>query len=650
MKPKLLTIVLMLFHSVVFAQITTPVVRANFGVDAELRANVLYSSTTSSDDWFLQGTLPGSGTFIIDTTGAAAIMARYATDINFRKLPFTKRMRFPEYTVVSGRLLVDALFTRDFHGMDSTMFANGASKNGMSPVDWTTPVAQSVPDKNEILDMMMHVRRAGVNPTDSLWLFGGVSIENVTGDRYFDFEMYQTDITYDRPNLRFTGYGPDAGHTSWKFNAAGQVTQPGDIIFTAEFGTSGLQLLEARIWIDRASLSITPAGFSWGGLFDGAANGVQFGYANILPKTAGDFYTGLSSALNTWPGPFGLVLGANGMPATYIAKQYMEFSVNLTKLGLDPVTLMGGSICGKPFRKVMTKTRTSNSFTSSLKDFVGPFDMFKPDSVSAATDFNFYCGVYGVSELVVTNPNPNSIYNWTTTNGNIVSQSSGVAYANAPGTYIVSQRLMSVCPIYTQDTIQINFDPNCSILDDNIINFRGKRDGAYAMLKWDLVKKEGVKGFIIERSTDGQHFAPTGSIIEADPLAGLQYVHKDDVSNIGGNFVYYRLRVTAINGQSEFSGIIRVALASTTLATGLHISPNPVKDQLNLVLDAEAHSKAQWSIFDAAGKLIVSNAFTLNKGTNQVKISDVKNLKNGYYMLRISVGEKTFSEKFLILK
>src|SRR5690349_11319770 len=113
MKPKLLIIVLMLCHSVVFAQITTPVVRANFGVDGELRANVLYSSTTSSDDWFLQGTLPGSGTFIIDTTGAAAIMARYATDINFRKLPFTKRMRFPEYTVLNGRLLVDALFTRD---------------------------------------------------------------------------------------------------------------------------------------------------------------------------------------------------------------------------------------------------------------------------------------------------------------------------------------------------------------------------------------------------------------------------------------------------------------------------------------------------------------------------------------------------------
>jgi hypothetical protein len=199
--------------------------------------------------------------------------------------------------------VIDAVFIRDYHGDDSTMFASGSNKNGMSPADWSCPVAQSIPDKNEILDMMVHVRRAGINPTDSLWMFGGISIENTTGNRYFDFEMYQTDIYYDRPSQRFYGYGPDAGHTSWQFDNAGNITRPGDIIFAAEYASNTLSLLEARIWVNSNALLTTPTGFNWTGSFDGATNGSQYGYAGITPNTSGAFYTGLSSVANTWAGP-----------------------------------------------------------------------------------------------------------------------------------------------------------------------------------------------------------------------------------------------------------------------------------------------------------------------------------------------------------
>jgi hypothetical protein len=72
-------------------------------------------------------------------------------------------------------------FHRDFHGDDSTVFALGSNKNGMSPPAWSCPTAQGIPDKNEVLDAFTHVRRAGPNVTDSLWMFAGVSIENVSG-------------------------------------------------------------------------------------------------------------------------------------------------------------------------------------------------------------------------------------------------------------------------------------------------------------------------------------------------------------------------------------------------------------------------------------------------------------------------------------
>jgi hypothetical protein len=81
----------------------------------------------------------------------------------------------------------------------------------MTPANWTCPVAQGIPDKNDILDAFAHVRRAGPNVTDSMWMFSGISIENTSGSRYFDFELYQTDIYYDRDNKNFQELWPGCG-------------------------------------------------------------------------------------------------------------------------------------------------------------------------------------------------------------------------------------------------------------------------------------------------------------------------------------------------------------------------------------------------------------------------------------------------------
>src|SRR5687767_4921753 len=112
------------------AQITTPVVRAGFGVDADLRARFLNGVLQSgNDDWFLMPGTPGIGDFVIDTAGAASIVARYQTDLNFRKIPFFCTMRVPSFSLMNNRRVIDAVFICDYHGDDSTVFASGSNKN-----------------------------------------------------------------------------------------------------------------------------------------------------------------------------------------------------------------------------------------------------------------------------------------------------------------------------------------------------------------------------------------------------------------------------------------------------------------------------------------------------------------------------------------
>ncbi|HKP32098.1 MAG TPA: hypothetical protein VJT83_05205, partial [Chitinophagaceae bacterium] len=478
MKRILPAILLILIPVFLVGQITSPIIKANFGVDGDLRANFFNNGiVTGNDDWFRNnGTV---GRAIIDTVGYNYILARYAADPNSRKIPFFRGMSVPQFSLVNNRLVIDGIFIRDHHGDDSTVFASGSNKNGMNPNTWTCPVSQGIPDKNDILDIFMHVRRAGPSSTDSLWLFGGVSIENTTGSRYFDYEMYQTDIWYDRGTRRFYGYGPDAGHTSWQFDAAGNVLKAGDIIFTTEFGTAGIQLVEARIWMSKAVWqSITPATFNWGGQFDGDGNGATFGYASIAPKAAGAFYTGLQSANNTWAGPFQVVRQDNSLAVNYDAKQFMEFSVNLSKLGLDPY-ITSDDVCGMPFRRILIKTRASTSFTAELKDFVGPFDFFRAPRVAASADIPLYCGVAGVSNITVNNPLLTSLYTWSTPNGHIVSDSVGPSITvDAPGMYIVSQELMDSCgTTYAKDTVNVVLDSTCALLRNALKDFRASLAG-----------------------------------------------------------------------------------------------------------------------------------------------------------------------------
>jgi hypothetical protein len=646
--------ILLLSSGYLKSQSITSSIKAGFGVDGELRANYYNNFVQSgNDDWFNMNA--GSGISVIDTTGAAAIVARYAVDPAFRQLPFYRTMKYPAYTrTINNKLLLDAIFIRDYHGTDSTIFASGASKNGESPADWSCPAAQSVPDKNEILDMMVHVRRDGpLNiPADSLWMFGGLSIENTTGDRYFDFEMYQTDIYYDRATQRFYGYGPDAGHTSWKFDGSGNITQPGDIIFAADFGSSTLTSLEARIWVDQASLLTTPVDFNWSGTFDGASSGSQYGYAGILPKTAGNFYSGVESPANTWAGPFSLVRGDNSVVTTYTAGQSMEIGVNLTKIGLDPVTLLGSNSCGMPFRRILVKSRASTSFTSALKDFVGPFDFFLPARANIQSDQSVLCGLIGSSTISVTNPVSTSTYTWSTTNGHILSTtpSGDSIIVDSAGTYVVTQQLQAGCSVYASDTVVIFYNSSCFVLENKLLGFNGNISNKQVQLNWSVSQNPQISYFDIERSTDGVHFV-TVSKVFANP--GDMAIHEYSATDVPDekltDHIYYRLKIISKEGNVSYSKTISLFLREAG-KTVISIAPNPVKETLQLNISSLTEDKMQVFIYDGAGRLMRTLRTNVPNGNTTISLTDFQAWPRGIYSLKVLLGENLFVEKIVLVK
>ncbi|MBZ5856523.1 T9SS type A sorting domain-containing protein [Flavihumibacter profundi] len=653
MKKLIIIIILSLFGLPnAISQITSPTNKANFGVDGEVRASflgLLPQPAATSHDWFAN-TISGPPRFMIDTTGAAAITARYVTDLNFRKLPFFRVLKYDPFTILDGRMLIDAVYIRDYHGIDSTTFAM-SNKNGDSPQSWSGAASQNVPDKNDLLDMFVHVRRAGSLPRlqDSLWFIGGISLDATAGNRYFDFELYQTDIFYNRSTLSFTGYGPDAGHTSWQFDpVTGAVTKPGDVIFSANFGGSGLQDLVARIWVNKSALLINSPNFDWAGTFDGATSSSTFGYASIVPKTNQFFYTGLQNSTATWSGPFQLVRADNSVQTTYDPNQFLEFSVNMGTLGLDPISLLGGDPCGLPFRRILVKSRSSSAFTAELKDFVGPFDFFEFKAADAAADIPMICGDNMISTISVTNPLPTSTYSWVTPDGKILGDTFGYQITvDTPGTYIVRQQLLSGCNQYAADTVVVKLDPTCALLPQNRIDLKGNIQGQVAKLDFEVSSNENVKYYTVERSLDGKTYKISKTLNANNNSGFSSYLIDDDISQLEGNQLYYRVKIVRIDGSTRYSSPLLLNRSSSQL-TGFIISPNPVSSKMQIIIQAEKNQVGVVKIFNALGSLLEMRRVSLITGNNIISFQDFGNWSSGIYPVQVQVGEKLFTQKMVL--
>jgi hypothetical protein len=326
----------------------------------------------------------------------------------------------------------------------------------------------------------------------------------------------------------------------------------------------------------------------------------------------------------------------------------MEFSVNLTFLGLDPLTLLSGGACGLPFRRILVKTRTSTSFSSELKDFIGPFDFFKAPPVKAVAEVPLFCGVMSVSDIKVLQPLDASVYTWHTPDGNIEGSNTGPQItANAPGTYIVTQQLLDGCGAFATDTVRIVFDANCTTLANNVLDLRGVLSNQEVKLEWIIGKMNASDRFDIQRSTDGRSFQTIAQYSYMEPSETGRWLKvADPVANIASPYLYYRVQQTTISGVVVNSRIIR--MANTMTANELQIFPNPVVDRFQIAIPFESKTDISIRIHDLTGNLLYSDKVEVHKGNTVYTSKKLVNWKSGMYMVQLEYEGKTYWRKMLV--
>ena len=145
--------------------------------------------------------------------------------------------------------------------------------------------------------------------------------------------------------------------------------------------------------------------------------------------------------------------------------------------------------------------------------------------------------------------------------------------------------------------------------------------GCQNILDWSTAFEKNAAHFDIQRSNDNTTWSSIGQVKAVNNAYGSDYQFVDAQPLSGTN--YYRLQMVDANGSAELSKI--VAVNASTGNKSLRIYPNPAKDVLTIVTDANTEGVA---IFDINGRLVLS---VVNKNPNV----NIQNLASGVYFIRM---------------
>ena len=165
-------------------------------------------------------------------------------------------------------------------------------------------------------------------------------------------------------------------------------------------------------------------------------------------------------------------------------------------------------------------------------------------------------------------------------------------------------------------------------------DFQLKKVNEQIWLKWNNVFSENTKGFIVERSHDGNHFIP---IAQKTISGNASYIeHIDQMAN--NHKTYYRIK--AMHQDESYLYSNTLFLNGSTSAEA-KIYPNPFTQYINLEIFSPLNQKSNISWMNQSGKMIKQESIWLNRGNNLLKLEPPPDLPVGKIYFRMMMQDGT---------
>lgn len=170
---------------------------------------------------------------------------------------------------------------------------------------------------------------------------------------------------------------------------------------------------------------------------------------------------------------------------------------------------------------------------------------------------------------------------------------------------------------------------DCSVLPVELVNLSAEQQQLTVALTWATLTESESDHFVIERSLDGLHFSPLGTLSAAHTsTAPIDYLFHDKAPTQGENL--YRVTLIDQDGTALVSNVVHAYYSG--LEARVVVIPNPAKDIIHVTVPP-ARAEGTMLLLDATGRLIRATSF--KEGTTTVDLS-IADLDLGVYTVLLT--------------
>lgn len=188
------------------------------------------------------------------------------------------------------------------------------------------------------------------------------------------------------------------------------------------------------------------------------------------------------------------------------------------------------------------------------------------------------------------------------------------------------------------------------VLNCDIITVKASLQQEETRLNWTVLCDQEVDYFIVERSTDRVNFSDVARVEGRATVNAMEhYASNDNVSMLPSGFIYYRLRTVLRNGKAKQGNIIVVKKDGRN-EYNVQILPNPVREQLQVLVSSPLQVEAEIQVIDGNGKRIQQYKEMAMPGVNSYTYRQVASLPVGIYYMRLKLGNTIINKKFSVIK
>lgn len=172
-------------------------------------------------------------------------------------------------------------------------------------------------------------------------------------------------------------------------------------------------------------------------------------------------------------------------------------------------------------------------------------------------------------------------------------------------------------------------------------NFTVQKWSSSAMINWTSTYETNFKNYSVERSTDGIQFFGIGTVAGQN----LNNYSFEDPNLPTSAIVYYRLKLTDLDGTANYSKIIALRL-NNAISNAL-LYPNPTLGPISIALTDALKRNSQLIITDIAGRILKQVPVAI--GTLKIELN-LQSLAGGRYFISLSDGVQNIRQSVVIAK